>query len=753
MTRTEATEPPSSPPQAPPLPSQDSQEARNHQPSPAASDASAANSHSVWLETCHTNPGAYSFYDAVSEALRFDSTTQPHARSLFLPFRSHDIREKTMWFLKEHGKTKMAPFFGLSFAQQFRTSPPSLSFHHLADPHTPETWDEYCQLQSDDRTFVDKLFVMAVATAYQCQIVIFAEDGESTTFSPNPAFRRIFLFASTDFKHFNYGTPLSDEEGSARGNDTVWQWHFNAFPLQPDAAPLRSSLSSALDISEDKLAAIHRAHNAYSGHPGVQATVRILKGAGTVWRHMTAHVTQFIKRCPTCCSSRSRLLQAPVSAACLRLQAKPLSRWHIDSTGDMGTCDYSGFSKMIAFICEATQFCVLFGSRYGTALETALALIQLMGWLGLPEAIHSDGGSENDNYIWHQVQQITGIKHTLSIPHVPQSNGIAERNIGSAKRFLRALTVDIGRINSWGLLLPIAQHGMNSLKREDLLWYSPNDIVFANLLDRNEFIIPTFYSRAVRELDVSNANGYVLSANLAHRAVCFQHMIVNAHHDILDRAFDKATGADPTALSDLSLGQAVLIDWHQQPTPLHPQKRGPYRVVDIHDNSVTLEHFSSPPPDQQPATITWSKHAHVYAYEVDEVPTRSPLDPSASHMPSDIPGRNIDCVIAHHPKSASQSQREQLDVRHQVYECRLYSTATKPADMHSMIRIFEYDQIKHTHAFDVYCQAVRQLSGHTPVAFMPDSWNPLAVTPARRPAFPPTPFHETLFREEISDCP
>jgi hypothetical protein len=238
---------------------------------------------------------------------------------------------------------------------------------------------------------------------------------------------------------------------------------------------------------------------------------------------------------------------------------------------------------------------------------------------------------------------------------------------------------------------------------------------------------------------------------LAHRAMCFQHMIVNAHHDILDRAFDKAAGADPTALSDLSLGQAVLIDWHQQPTPLHPQKRGPYRVVDIHDNCVTLEHFSVPPPDQQPAIIKWSKHAHVYAYEVDEVPTRSPLDPAASHMPSGIPGRNIDCVIAHHPKNASDSQQERMHVRNQYYECRLYSTATKPADVSSMIRIFEYDQIKHTHAFDCYCQATRQLSGHTPVAFMPDSWNPLAVNPARRPAFPPTPFHETLLRDDISD--
>ena len=79
-----------------------------------------------------------------------------------------------------------------------------------------------------------------------------------------------------------------------------------------------------------------------------------------------------------------------------------------------------------------------------------------MGWTDLAESIHSDGGPEYDNYIWQQVQQISGIKHTFSVLSVPQTNGIAERNIASAKRFVRSLTVDMSRHNAWGLLLPIA---------------------------------------------------------------------------------------------------------------------------------------------------------------------------------------------------------------------------------------------------------------------------------------------------------
>jgi transposase InsO family protein len=155
-----------------------------------------------------------------------------------------------------------------------------------------------------------------------------------------------------------------------------------------------------------------------------------------------------------------------------------LCRWHIDQTGNIGECAFTGFKTIIAFVCETTGFAWLFGSRFGSGLEVAIAFITVISFFGLPESFHTDGGSENDNYIWHQLQQITGLKHSFGIPNVPRTRGIIERNIGTAKKFLRLLCVDIGKHSSWGLLLPIAQKGMNDLKRQDLGWISPYQLVF-----------------------------------------------------------------------------------------------------------------------------------------------------------------------------------------------------------------------------------------------------------------------------------
>ena len=727
---------------------------------PLADDAAAAEVHfesssqspargqTVVLKVEQISRGPMSFCEAMSAAMQDLPDVDAHVQQLAIPFRPLDIRERTMWFLSEYGTTPMSLWHGLSFSQAFRQRPPTLSFSDRAETRVPDSFEEYRTLSALNETFPEPLFLGGAAVTYQCQLVIFMEDGSVLHVTPSHAFRRIFLFCSNDQLHYNWGAPLTSEHV---GLDDVREWTFDAPPLRrfEQRSYKFRSFANTLDISAERLDKIHSAHCGYTGHPGVEATVKSLQAQGYKWQKMTAHVAQFIKRCPFCCSSRLRMPQVPTSASSLRLQARPLRRWHVDQTGNMGCCAFTGFMKLIVFVCETTQFCALYGSRHGTALETAIALIHLMGWTDLAESLHTDGGPEYDNYIWHQVQQITGLKHTLSVASAPSTNGIAERNVANAKRFVRSLTVDMGRHNAWGLLLPLAQKGLNDLRREDLQWLSPNEIVFGALHDHSSFVIPTFYSRALNESDLADANTYTISANFAHRAMWFQQMVVNSFHDLQARSFDAASRTNPSAFSDLVPGQGVLIDWprDQPPHPTLPAKQGPYRVVDSRRNFVVLQHFSFPPPQDQSYIVHWSKHAHVYRYIDDEAPQRSASDPSASQAPSGPPSRNIDCVLSHQPKpnTASTGKRH---VSNQQYKCRLYGTQLSARGHSELIRLFNYDEICHTFAFDSYVQAHRDLVGHTPVAHMPANWSPHAAQPTDRPSHPPLPPHEQLIRPD-----
>jgi hypothetical protein len=565
---------------------------------------------------------------------------------------------------------------------------------------------------ADPGTYPDMVFLHAAARLYRCQVVLFLEDDAIPYIicAPLNAFRRVYLFSKNNMQHVNWGaTPTRNSDRSS-----FLPFSFRAPPLvdPPADYALRDdklhSLYNQLPVSEARLQHIHSVHCGYAGHPGIEATVKLLIRGNIRWRGMTADVAQFIRRCPTCCASRLKLQYAPVSASSLRLHARPLSRWHIDQSGTFQPCLMTGFNRLIAFICETTQFVVLFGSRFGSALEIAIALIHLIGWFNTPESLHSDHGPENENYIWHQFQQITGIKHTFSVPRVPETNGIAERNIATAKRFVNSLSVDMGRHTAWGLLLPVAQKGINDLPREELNWTTPNDVVFAACRYPENFAIPTFYSRPLRELDLANANDYFVSGNFAHRAMCFQQQVFNFFHNVKERAFDAAEAKNPTPMQDLQVGQAVLIDWpsgRQPISPVHARRRGPYVVIEKQRNFVVLRHLSVPPPDGQPATVQWSQHAHIYSYTDAAVPERDGRDPSASLVAASFSGRQIECVLSHTQLTFADpmtSGRVDRHVSNYKYNCRMFSTPRPSTDSKNLTRMCSYDEIKHTYAFDLY---------------------------------------------------
>jgi hypothetical protein len=132
------------------------------------------------------------------------------------------------------------------------------------------------------------------------------------------------------------------------------------------------------------------------------------------------------------------------------------------------------------------------------------------------------------------------------------------------------------------------------------------------------------------------------------------------------------------------------------------------------------------------------------------------LDPSAAMVPVSQTSRHVDCIISHATKPGfSQDANASARVENQVYTCRLCATsATSESQQRVPDHLFplEYNDIRHTFAFDTYMQSQgRHLLGHHPTCFMPMNWNPLAVGPSLRPAFAPLPIHEQAFRVQDED--
>ncbi len=434
----------------------------------------------------------------------------------------------------------------------------------------------------------------------------------------------------------------------------------------------------------------------------------------------------------------------------------PLKRWHGDSTGALEPCVSTGFTRIEVFVCESTGYTVLVGSRYGSALEVTLGLVHLVGTYGLFDSFHSDNGPENDACVLHQFTRLTGIRHSRAVVYNPNTNGIAESAIKTAKQYLRLMIMDgIARHNAWGLMLPIVQQAINSMPSGPLR-VSPNSVIFASLYTPDSFVIPCTYMRT--GLGIADANHYPPSGNFVTRAINFQQHVTNVRQEILMQVMHEASQAEDHEPEHIPVGSQVLIPWPQdrRPSTLHPLRRGPYIVVRNDGNVLSLSHAATPVPDDQEPTVRWSRVARLYT--LDAVFSRSADDPSAANSPAGPPiQRAIECVVDYSLMPSfvrdNDSEGDRFHVRNQVYSCRLFRhTAQSNRDMPNFRADYYYEDIRHTLAFDSFIANHPALTGHVPTATMPSTWDPRALIPSLRPShYPVLPSERDLPLDDVVD--
>jgi hypothetical protein len=712
------------------------------QPPPSASPQSssqfpiAPENQPLALRTHSLHRNSKSFFLAVGFALsHHNSATAPIAAN---------IREIIAQFISDNASDNFPVLDDHSFKFCVRrdyidSHPPCVIDFAGGHQASPTSFREWMHAMLQDDTFPDSIFIKATTLCFDVQIVFINDDSECCTIGPSTAFRRIFIRVSHAL-YFSWCHP--DSEVCVDDSICSVSPLFSINSSFPALAAIHSGCSPPPAFAEAVLTQRHQlwltqAHCAHTGHPGVEATIRILKTLQHEWRGITKDTAAFIRRCPTCLLNTIRHNPALSSSQSLRTTDRPLAKWHIDQTY-LPECSHSGFKFMIVFVCEVTGYVYLAGSRFRTSLEVAIALLAVCGLFGSPECIHTDGGSEFDSDVLQQLAAIMGFKHTIGIARAPNTNGIAERNIGTVKRFLRSLVGDIGRHNSWGLLLPIVQKAVNDLPRQAISC-SPNQFVFASLTSPDSQVVPTIYQRQP-SIDIDSANSYKLASNFAERALCFQQTVTNRFSEHMDALVRQSIESAPHPQEDLVVGDQVLIPWSSDgpPTPLHPLYRGPYRISDKRHNVLTLDHIHWPLPVNQPATLSWTTAAHVFLCDLPFI--RDPHDPSSAQVSLSTPTLSIDCVIQHRLLATTTARSHPVHVTSHEYLVRFHgSSAAMQLDQGAWR---SYPDIAHTMAFDSYAIAHPFLTGHAPIMSMPANWDPYLPPQSSRPSHVALPLSE-----------
>ena len=220
----------------------------------------------------------------------------------------------------------------------------------------------------------------------------------------------------------------------------ILQYIMSGWPdsLDPSDSSLKPFLNRKLELSVQdnvilwgnrvvipspaRTALLQELHACHSGIARMKTLARMF----VWWPGLDADIEAYVKKCITCQSQRPAPPAAPIRP--WSWPSTPWSRLHLDLAGPF-------LGHMFLILVDAHSKWLearILSSTTSSAIISSLRLI--FAEFGLPSLIVTDNGPNFSSIEFELFLSRNGIKHILSPPYHPSSNGLAERNVQIFKR-------------------------------------------------------------------------------------------------------------------------------------------------------------------------------------------------------------------------------------------------------------------------------------------------------------------------------
>uniref|UniRef100_A0A1A8HXS3 Gypsy retrotransposon integrase-like protein 1 n=1 Tax=Nothobranchius kuhntae TaxID=321403 RepID=A0A1A8HXS3_NOTKU len=214
----------------------------------------------------------------------------------------------------------------------------------------------------------------------------------------------------------------------------------------------------------------------WSGHLGVNKTYKLLL-QHFFWPGMKKDVATFCKQCHTCQlvgKPNQPITKVPLSP--IPVIGNPFDHIVVDCVGPLPRTQ-TGKKYMLTIMCRATRFPEAIPLSSVTTKSVIKALIGFFSLFGLPRVIQTDQGSNFTSDLFKKVTESLGVKHIMSSPYHPESQGVLERWHQTFKSMLRKYCYSTGR--QWDEGVPFLLFAAREASQESL-GYSPAQLVFGH---------------------------------------------------------------------------------------------------------------------------------------------------------------------------------------------------------------------------------------------------------------------------------
>ena len=213
-----------------------------------------------------------------------------------------------------------------------------------------------------------------------------------------------------------------------------------------------------------------------SGHLGVNKTYhKILNHF--YWPGLKTEVSNYCRSCHTC-QVVGKPNQVIPKAGLQPIPAfdEPFSRIIIDCVGPLPKTK-SGNEYLLTIMCASTRFPEAIPLRNIKTKTIVKALVKFFTFVGLPQSVQSDQGSNFMSGVFQQVMHELGIKQYRSSAYHPESQGALERFHQTLKNMIRSYCFDTEK--DWDEGIHLLLFAVRESVQESL-GFSPFELVFGH---------------------------------------------------------------------------------------------------------------------------------------------------------------------------------------------------------------------------------------------------------------------------------
>ncbi|KAL4136459.1 hypothetical protein QTP88_008007 [Uroleucon formosanum] len=305
------------------------------------------------------------------------------------------------------------------------------------------------------------------------------------------------------------------------------------------------------------------------GHQGISKTVKRIKLHHS-WKGLKNDVIEYVKKCTSCQMNKSSNHSIQQLMVVTTTASKPFEKIFLDIVGPIDT-SLEGNAYILTIQDDLTKFSVAIPLPNHTANTIAKAFVEKFVCLhGIPDSILTDQGPDFLSKIFQACCKLLQIETFKTTAYHPQSNGALERSHRTLTEYLRHFVSE--QKQNWDQYIAYAMFVYNS-SIHATTGYQPYELVYGRQVE-----VPHSLSRNPQPCYNYDDYNFELRKKLQE-----SHKLAR---DKIIKTKEKAkTNYDKNERSiNINVGDKVLTKDHTQKGKLSPKWKGPFEVINIHDN-------------------------------------------------------------------------------------------------------------------------------------------------------------------------